>query len=201
MATVLKNFCIRCSCWVEGLKRQSPNGEREDLLPAENCLWWFREKSLALKHADRGEPEVPPWNRESGRKSLHPAGRNRKSFWMRWLKTRTYRMVRWSLAHEIECGGWRRGKRLQGLISNVSKGQRKEIIGSKKIWNPPEKVTFLRSCQLENVFILASHLISSLAGCSIYVWKTFSFRILKTFYCLLALALLICLPTSFGPWM
>lgn len=52
-------------------------------------------------------------------------------------------MDRWSLPYEVESGEWGRGKCAQGLVSNVSKGQRKEMLGSKKIWNLPEKGYFV----------------------------------------------------------
>lgn len=45
------------------------------------------------------------------------------------------------------------------------------------------KVPFLPSCQLEDIFILGSHLINSLAEYNIHVQKLSAFRILKTLCC------------------
>lgn len=45
------------------------------------------------------------------------------------------------------------------------------------------RITFLRSCQLEDVFVLVSYLITALAGHNIHIRKAFSPRIFKTLFC------------------
>ena len=45
------------------------------------------------------------------------------------------------------------------------------------------RIPFLRPCQLKDVFVLVSYLITIFAGYNIHVWKAFSPRIFKTFFC------------------
>ena len=45
------------------------------------------------------------------------------------------------------------------------------------------RITFLRSCQLEDVFVVVSYLITALAGYNIHIWKAFSPRIFETLFC------------------
>ena len=45
------------------------------------------------------------------------------------------------------------------------------------------RISFLRSCQLEDVFVVVSYLITALAGYNIHIWKAFSPRIFKTLFC------------------